>query len=990
MRAGFDLEGLRVLARDGRPWKSLDELAGSEEARAWLESEFPRLAPLLRTDRRRAMGLVGAMLGMAALTSCGQPEEEVLPYVNMPEGLVAGNPLFFATSLPLGGIGRGAVVESREGRPVKVEGNPDHPLTRGASDAFMQADLLGLYDPDRSQTLTRRGTASSWDTFLGEAVPVLAKLGAREGEGLRLLTGAVTSPTFAAQVAGLRDIFPKLRWHRWQPIPPDNPREGARLAFGQTAEPRPRFDQARVILALDADFLGPEPAMPRFAADFAATRRVRRAGPETMSRLHAVEPLLTLTGVMADERLALRSSRIEAFARALGRRFGLGAPGPDLKDDEGRFLDAVARDLEGAGPAGLVVAGRGQPPAVHAIACLINAKLGAVGRTVEFLPPVEAEPVPHLASITDLARDMRAGRVEALFIVEANPVYDAPVDLAFEAAMERVPFRVRLALYDDETSAHCHWHVPAAHPLEAWSDLRGEDGTVGIVQPMIRPLWGGRTAHELLAVLGSNPGASARGLVEAYWREARAGDDFDAWWRAALQRGTVPNTALQPLAVTARTSDLPPPRFGSEEGLELHFPPDPAVYDGRYANNAWLQELPRPLTKQVWGNAVLIGPATASKLGLGDGDLAALALEGRTVEAPVIVQPGQAEETVGLTLGYGRSRLGAIGDGVGVNAYDLRTSQALWAAGGASLAPTGETADPPLIRTQDHHAMAGREIVKEATLATFVDDPNFVLGADDAPPDTTTLYPKWPYPGHAWGMSIDQTVCIGCNACVVACQAENNVPVVGPDEVARGREMHWLRVDRYYKGDPAEPLTLFQPVPCMQCEKAPCEPVCPVGAPVHDSEGLNAQVYNRCVGTRFCQSGCPYKVRRFNFFGYADDDAYANQGTEPFKAARNPEVTVRSRGVMEKCTYCVQRIQRTRIAAEVAGRQLEDGDIQTACQQACPTTAIVFGDLNEAGAEVVALKKEPHDYALLGELGTRPRTTYLARIRNPLSDEGEG
>ncbi len=994
----LDLEALRRLAADGRTWRSVEDLAGGPEAKAWLENEFPRFAPLLKADRRKAMKLMGAVMGMAGLTSCGEPREEILPYVNMPEGLVPGTPMYFASALPLGGIGRGVVVESREGRPVKIEGNPDHPMSLGGSDAFLQAELLTLYDPDRAGAVLRQGQPSSWDTFLGELVPAMARHAARGGEGLAILTEGVTSPTLERQIETLRRGMPKLGWHRWQPIPPDNAYAGAKLAFGRIVQPFWRFDQARVVLALDADFLGADPAMPRFAHDFAALRRVRREGT-AMGRLYVVEPTMSLTGANADARLALRGDGVEAFARALARRLGIEAPGPDLSGAQGRFLDAAVQDLRDAGGGALVVPGLTRPPAVHALAHAINERLGAVGRTVDYLPPVEAEPVEHVASLRSLVGAIAAGEVETLIVVEANPVYDAPADLDFAAALDEVPFKVRLGLYADETSKRCGWHLPATHPLEGWSDVRGLDGTAAIVQPLVRPLWQGRTAHELLAYLSGEADPSARGIVRARWRDAFAGsdEDFEAYWRAALQRGVVAGTGAAPLDVRVRGDlALPPMQPVDAQGLELHVRPDPAVWDGRYANNAWLQELPRPLTKQVWGNALLVAPSTAADLGLKDGDQALLKADGRDVRVVALLQPGQAAGTLVLNLGYGRTRAGAIGDTLGVSAYPFRRADALWTIQGVEAAYAGTPeAGPP--RTQHHHAMQGREIVREATLEEFLRDPNFVLGEDDAPPDTTSLYPKWPYPGHAWGMSIDQTACIGCNACVIACQAENNIPVVGPDEVERGREMHWLRIDRYYKGGPDAPEVLFQPVPCMHCEKAPCEPVCPVAAPVHDHEGLNVQVYNRCVGTRFCQSNCPYKVRRFNFFGYSEGHAYANQGEPSIQAARNPEVTVRGRGVMEKCTYCVQRIQRARIDAEREGRALADGEIVTACQQACPTSAIVFGDLNQEDSEVVRLKAEPHDYGLLVELGTRPRTTYLARIRNPNAalndapnDDGEG
>jgi molybdopterin-containing oxidoreductase family iron-sulfur binding subunit len=981
-RPGFDAIRRRLGDARGRTfWRSLDELCETPAFRAFLEHEFPRhlAAAPEGAGRRHFLKLMAASLGVAGLAACTrQPEERIVPYVRQPEHAIPGHPLYFATAAPLGGYGVGILVESHDGRPTKIEGNPQHPASLGASDAMTQAALLGLYDPDRAQVLTHVGEIRPWSALVDAIGQVRAAQTASGGAGLRLLTGAVGSPTLAAQIEALLGEFPEARWHRWEPAGAFHARQGAVLAFGEAVETQYRFAHARVVVALDADFLMRGPGRIRAARDFAAARRLTGDGPDP-ARLYAAESTLTATGSAADHRIAVRSADVEAIARHLARELGVpaseNADAPVLRTHR-PWVDAVVAELRAFAGQSLVVPGDEQPPAVHALAHAINHRLGNAGTTVVYTAPVPAEPVQDdAASLRALVADMRAGTVECLVIVGGNPVYDAPADLDFAGGLDDVPLTIRLGLHDDETSERCHWTVPEAHFLESWSDVRAFDGTVSIVQPLIAPLYEGRSAHELLAALAGRPGATSHKLVREHWRGRLPGGDDESAWRRALHDGVVAGTASPPRPVTLRanmTARLPAPA-PSAGGLELVLRPDPFLHDGRFANDGWLQEIPSPITQLTWDNAALLAPATAARLGLQNEDVAELRLGDRTLEAPVWIVPGHAADSVTLHLGYGRRRAGRVGTGAGVDAYALRTSEALAGGTGLTLRATGHTY--PLAATQLHHAMEGRDLVRRATLAAYRTDPHFAQRHE--PDAAESLYAPHPYEGNAWGMVIDLGACIGCNACVAACTAENNIPLVGKEEVARGHELQWLRVDRYYEGNPDAPRVLHQPVPCMHCENAPCEVVCPVNATVHSGEGLNEMVYNRCVGTRYCSNNCPYKVRRFNFFRYADWES------EPLAMARNPDVSVRSRGVMEKCTYCVQRIEQVRIGAAKESRAIRDGEVVTACQQACPTEAIVFGNLNDPASRVARLRADPRNYGLLAELGTRPRTTYLAAVGNP-------
>ncbi|HET6632701.1 MAG TPA: TAT-variant-translocated molybdopterin oxidoreductase [Rhodanobacteraceae bacterium] len=957
-------------ARGPRFWRALEELADSEAFRRDLRGAFPRLADAAAMDRRGFLKFLGVSLALAGLAGCSAPPQgEMVPWVRQPERMDGDLPQFYASALPTAGYAVGVLVESHMGRPTKIEGNPKHPASLGATDARLQAAVWQVWDPDRSQAPLRDGDVASWDDFAEHAL-ALDKRHRRDGSGLRILSGRVLSPTLAAQREALLQRYPSARWIRYEPIGDANTLAGARLAFGRPLLPRHHFERAEVIVALDADFLASFPGHVRYARDFATAR-----APDNgrMGRLYALEPTPSLTGAMADHRWPADMRGVDRFARLLAAELGV-AVARDVPADAALQVRvrAAAADLRAHRGKGLVVAGETQPPHVHALAHLLNRTLGNAGSCVEYIePPAPLEPPAELAA---LVASMRAGRVQTLLVLGANPVYDAPSDLRFADALARVGDSIHHGLYRDETARACRWHLPQSHALEAWSDSLDSDGRASIVQPLLRPLYDSRSAHELLAMLTGGE-SDGRALVRATW-QARMGDGFEARWRTSLQEGLLPAPPAAPVRVRAASAfvaELPPlPKPAGEAPLELLFRPDPSLWDGRDANNGWLQELPRPLTQLTWRNAALVAPALAERMQLANGDVVELRLHGQRVRAPIWIMPGQAPRSVTVHLGFGRRAAGRVGDGVGFDAYPLRQSRMFWAAHGLQLKATGEHVE--LAATQHHFTTEASDPIHVLTLEELV-----AKASAPAEPGAAqqSLYPPREPGDYSWGMAIDLNACIGCKACTIACQAENNIPVVGADEVRRGREMHWIRVDRYYEGDPAAPGTQHQPVPCMMCEDAPCEIVCPVGATLHDSEGLNLQVYNRCVGTRFCSNNCPYKVRRFNFLQYSD------VLTETYKGQRNPDVSVRNRGVMEKCTYCIQRIERAHIDADKDSRRIADGEVVTACQAVCPTQAIVFGDMGDPDSAVSRAKSSPREYLMLEELNTRPHTSYAARVRNP-------
>jgi len=996
-------------------WRSLAQIDDRPEFRTALEREFPEGASELPegVTRRDMMMLLGASLSLAGLAGCRRPVEQIVPYVAAPEDVVPGIPRYYATTMPFGRSAYGVIVESHEGRPTKIEGNPAHPSTRGASSSRIQASVLGLYDPDRSQSVLRRGTPKSWKDFIAAWGQLAQAHAADQGAGLAILSESFSSPTLARLVTELRARYPRSQWATYDAVSDENRLVGLRLATGLDLDLMLRLDRAAVILALDADPLLSDPEMIRHARGFADGRR---APGGTMNRLYAVEGIYSLTGAMADHRLRLTTGQIAPFLSALAARLeapgAASAAGTGLPGVDPRWIDALAKDLLANRGKGLIVAGDRQAPAVHAAVCALNTHLGNTGTTVTYHETKDAA-LPSVRSLASLVASMKAGAVQTIVVLGGNPVFDAPVDLDFPAALAKVPHSIALGHTLDETAAKAEWHIPRAHYLESWGDARAVGGTLGVVQPLILPLFGGRSAVEVLGAMVAGEDRSGYDIVRETWKPLLGDADFETKWNRVLHDGllagselpeVVPTIAGETFTALARAvanAGSGPGRVqpGTAGRLEVVFVPSPSLHDGRFANDGWLQELPDPLTKLTWDNPALVSPRTAETLGVAGEDLVRLESGGRAIELPVWVVPGMADGVVALTLGYGRSRAGRIGTGVGFDTFRIRTSKAQGFEGGVTLATLGRKYS--LSATQDHGSMEGRPLVRESTVADLRSDhapgeraaegeathaPKSAapgaLGVYEEEAPHFSLWNEHTYDrGPQWGMTIDLNTCIGCNACMTACQSENNVPVVGKVQVAKGREMHWVRVDRYFSGDPAgSPEVVFQPVPCMHCEDAPCEQVCPVAATVHDAQGLNVMVYNRCIGTRYCSNNCPYKVRRFNFFNFTKDTP------DILKLAMNPDVTVRARGVMEKCTYCVQRINRGKIDSKLAGRELHDGDVKTACQQACPTSAIEFGDLRDRSSRVAKAKSDPRNYALLDELNTKPRTTYLAKVRNPNPD----
>ncbi|MGC2697626.1 MAG: TAT-variant-translocated molybdopterin oxidoreductase [Candidatus Angelobacter sp.] len=1004
--ASMELDTVRKkLAQASGPkyWRTLEELADQQAFGELLEREFPRQASewVDPVSRRGFLKLAGASMALAGLAGCTkQPLEQILPYVRQPEQLIPGKPIFYATAMPFHGHALPLLVETHEFRPTKVEGNPQHQASLGATDLFAQASVLGLYDPDRSTLVTYLGEGRPWGEFASAMNSEVAALKATQGAGLRFLTGAVSSPTFGWQMKAVQQLYPQAKWHRWDPVNRDSARAGSKLALGGNYDAIFKFEAADVVLSLDADFLSGEwfPGFVRYARDFMRRRKLDKG--DDMNRLYVAESSPSTTGAKADHRLVLRPSEVESFARALASKIGVSAAGGNLSQEQQAWLDVVAADLMEHKGKCVVVPGEFQSSAVHALAHAINAALGNVGQTVTYIDPVEVDAVEHGQSIRELVSDMNAGKVETLVILGGNPVYNAPVDLEFEKALEKVKLRVQLSLYRNETTDYMHWHVPETHYLETWSDARSYDGVASIIQPMIMPLYEGKSGHELLAILTDQAGISPHDLVQTYWKSQHPTADFEAWWRRSVHDGFISNSPVPVRQVAARLGGLPPLAPANPNAVEIAFRPDPTIYDGSFINNAWLQETPKPLSRNTWDNVAMISPAMAKAWGLylldnqndhqSDAQrIIEVEFQGRKVEAPYWPQPGHPDNAVTLFLGYGQKRAGRVGTGTGYDAYKVRPSAAPYLGGGATINVTQRFWD--IAVTQGHFNMDEREPVKVATLEEFIKNRNFAHKDPqeeprDKPGEPESLYPdyrdkQW-YKEYAWGMSIDLNSCVGCQACAVACQSENNISVVGKEQVQRGREMQWIRIDSYYEGSAANPAVYFQPVPCMQCENAPCESVCPVGATVHSTEGLNDMVYNRCVGTRYCSNNCPYKVRRFNFFLFSNMPG-TDWDTPSLKLGRNPDVSVRSRGVMEKCTYCIQRITAARIASEKEDRRIKDGEIKTACQQVCPTEAITFGDINDQNSAVAKLKNTPRRYDLLAELNTRPRTTYVAAVRNP-------
>ena len=1011
----------RLSASAGKKyWRSLEELVDEPGFGELLENEFPAGVAEYQSDgvsRRNFLKLAGASMALAGLSACTrQPDEPIVPYVKQPEDLIPGIPKFFATTMPFPTGAIPLLVRSNEFRPTKIEGNPQHPASSGATDVFAQASLLDLYDPDRSQNSSFRGEPRNWGDLHNAFDQYKVKTAGSGGAGLRFLSDTVISPTLAWQIQNLLKQFPAAKWYQWDPVNRDSARAASQTLFGQYAEPIYKFDAANVVLSLDADFLSGAhfPGFLRYSRDYIGRRKLM--GNSAMNRLYVVESFHTTAGALADNRLPMRASDIGPFAAALAGMLGAGggAAPQGVTDEEQKFLQALAKDLKANAGASIVLAGEQQPPEVHILAAQINQALGNVGKTVVYTDPVEIVPSDQAAGLRQLVADMNAGKVDMLVILDANPVYTAPVDLDFESAVNKVATSVHLSCYRNETTRVAQWHIHGAHYLESWSDARAYDGTCSLVQPLIAPLYGGHSAHEVVALFSDTPEITAYEVLTTYWRQnGKAGGDFDSNFRKWLHDGIIPNTASPTRSLSPRGGS-PAVKPLDKNAIEIVFRPDPTIYDGRYSNNGWLQECPKPVIRLEWDNAAMMSIDTAANHGFNQEDIIRITVDGRTLEAPVLVVYGMPDNSITLHLGYGREFAGRVGNGYGFNSYAIRSSTAPLIATAEKIEKTEDTYKLAVVQnftlidpkesdpnTQNRSVQGSealrRDIIRVASYDEYKKDPNFVHGERylESPAYDESLYGNYDYTkGYQWGMAVDMNSCVGCNACVIACQAENNSPIVGKEQVKIGRDMKWLRIDAYFTGDLHNPRAFLQPMFCQHCENAPCEPVCPVGATTHSSEGLNVMVYNRCVGTRYCLNNCPYKVRRFNFLLFSDYE------TPSLKPMRNPDVSVRSRGVMEKCTYCVQRINAARIQAEVqevqlqqadpnARRVIKDGEVLTACQQACPTEALVFGNVNDPNSKVSKIKAQPRNYSVLSDINTRPRTTYIANVVNPNLEIGD-
>jgi MoCo/4Fe-4S cofactor protein with predicted Tat translocation signal len=1026
-------------------WRSLEELADGPEIRGQIEKEFPGYDPeeIVALSRRSFMRLMGASLAMAGVTLSGcrrWPEEKLAPYTVTPKGRLPGVTEQYASIMELGGVSRPLLVTSFDGRPIKIEGNPSHPFSWtvegkiGSADAMAQASVLELYDPDRSREVVYRTIeeprVTNWESFRQALDAQLMKLRGTGGAGLAILSETTTSPTTLRLKARLLEAMPGAKWYEYEALSNDNETAGARTAFGQPLRTQLHLDKTAVVVSFDADLLGTHPAHTRYAADWSSRRRSADEGQ--MIRLYMAESCLSITGTVADVRLASKPSRIGLLLAALAAKLGVsGVAAPALSKEEETFIAAAASDLQNSGKLGAVAVGAHLAPQLHHLGHAINEKLGAIGSTVSlFSVPGDDRPT-HLESISAFVSDAQAGRINTLIVFGGNPVYDAPADLSIVKAIAAVPMSVRLGLYEDETSLRCTWHVPRSHYLESWGDGRAWDGTVSVQQPMIEPLYDGKSVNEILALLIGEKVIDGDSLVrQTFAAMLPGGTEFEEKYRTILHDGLQSDSAAEmvsPQLLPGAHFSFPDSAPGS---FEVRYQQSLGCYDGRFANSGWLQEMPDPITKMTWDNPAYLSKKDADDLDVETGDMVTLTLPGGSMDLPVYVLPGQPIGVIGLVLGYGRTCSGNIGNEIGFNVYPLRTIGTFFAADGVTATKAHKSYS--LAMTQNHYLIdalgfeereertGGKfesgKLIHETTLVDFKADTNLFHRNTDGSMSLKQLFnpPMQFNDPHAWGMAVDMNSCIGCNACVIACQAENNIPIVGKEQVMRNRQMHWIRIDRYFKGEPEDPNieVVYQPLMCQHCENAPCEQVCPVAATVHDSEGLNTMVYNRCIGTRYCSNNCPYKVRRFNYLDWQSKDPRGwakpwlnipdtQQREMVDKIKRmvfNPDVTVRMRGVMEKCTYCVQRIHGVQIAKgnidvadsqnNPAARKINDGDIITACQQACPTQAIVFGDLNDPAAKVTQLQKNNRAYPILSELNTRPRTWYLAKVRNP-ADESE-
>jgi len=1024
-------------------WRSLDQLAETPEFNQWVEREFPAGASEFNdpVSRRHFVKIMSAsfLLGGLGFTGCRRPEEHILPFSKMPEGYIHGVAQFYATARPTRGSAVPLLVKSHDGRPTKIEGNPNAPESNGGTDAFTQASILNLYDPDRAMRFTHGGSEKSAAETFDALSGISKKFEATGGEGLSFLLEQSGSPSRDRIQKLIAAKYPKARWFTHEPIDLNTEQQAAAISFGQSVAPEYRLEKARRILSLDCDFLGAEENSFRSIRGYAKGRKLETPADD-MSRLYVVESIFSITGMNADHRLRVQPSQVLALAARLateilkgGNLNGLSQLAASFKGDE-KWIAETAKDLLEHVKGSVVLAGHRQPLAVHLIAHAMNSALGSVGEAVL----LRSVPKTADGSLGDLANALNANQVDTLVVMGGNHAYTASADLNWTATQAKAKTVVRLGYYEDESFAGATWHLPAAHFLESWGDARTADGTVVSIQPLIEPLFNGVTEIEVLARIGGLSVTRPLDIVRETFKSVSGLDLFDEAWKKFLHDGYLANSAWKTVTAQANLGaigqELARAKAPAASELEVIFHRDYSVDDGRYNNNGWLQETPDPITKVVWENVIMVSPATAKAMDLQvirgrtpddlknndlgvteNNDVLEIELNGKKIQGAVWVQPGMADSTIALALGYGRSKVGRVGTGTGYNAYSLRTSESPWMASGAKVTKTGEVRR--VVSTQEHGSMEGRPIIREGNLAQYKAKPGFAKNMDleahapNAGPIYTHPYNSHPAlksDVHQWGMSIDMNSCVGCNACVVACQSENNIPIVGKDQVNKGREMHWMRIDRYYAGDVADPQVANQPMLCQHCESAPCESVCPVNATVHDEEGLNIMAYNRCVGTRYCGNNCAWKVRRFNFFDFnkrPNDFADMSKGAvgklylgplakrEPLeydliKMLSNPDVTVRMRGVMEKCSFCIQRIEGAKISQKVkAGAsndvRVPEGAFTTACAQVCPAEAIVFGNILDEASRVSKLKKQERDYAVLGFLDTKPRLTYLARIRNP-------
>jgi len=1002
-------------------WKSLNELANNKEYKKFAEREFPENATELgdQVSRRSFLRVMGASIALAGFAACRRPVQKIMPYSQQPEEVTPGIPLYYASAMPFQDALTGIVVENHEGRPTKVEGNELHPASLGSSSKFNLASMLQMYDPDRSRYVSSDGERTSFENF----VSFCSEHFADTGRNIAFISEANSSPTFNRIKEQAMDRFPNARWVTYEPFGEDNPVEGTNIAFGQRLRTVNHFDEANIIISFDDDFLNPAHHKNSVENTKKFTQARKVTSPEDeMARLYAIESTFSVTGSNADNRLRVKSSEVPLFIYALAAELsgsvnGLSAfSGYSNKFSNHEWIAALAEDLLENEGASVLTAGNEHAPEVHAAVAAINSALGNAGSTVTYHEVPHFDEQDNRVAFTELVAAMSNGEVDTVVLVGTNPAYTAPGDLGFAEALENVSTSIHLSDYVNETSKLCNWHINRAHYLEAWGDGYGYTGTRSIIQPQIEPLFSGISEIEFLNAVATGNQTKGYELVQETWRGYhRSG--FQSTWEKILHDGVDESTDTFPTATVSITGNFSGQMSqalysaSSSEGIELVLRPDSKLFDGRYANNGWLQELPDPMSKITWDNVALMSPATAVQLGIEAAGLGvanvekvAITVNGNTVEIPAWVQPGHADDSITVTVGYGREGIGKVANGAGVDTYPLRSTQAMLYATDISIEKTGERYE--IACTQDHNSMEGRSLLRYATLQEYRDNPEFssyesaynaelpgeAYAKENDSENLMSIFnsideQEYPEDEPQWGMSIDLNSCIGCGTCTIACQAENNIPVIGKREVSNGREMHWIRNDRYFEGDANDPKALHQPVPCMHCELAPCEQVCPVAATTHSDDGMNQMTYNRCIGTRYCANNCPYKVRRFNFFNYTKEFLTTGNDPEVVQMAMNPEVTVRFRGVMEKCTYCVQRVNRAKINRKIETdgetKKPVDGSVKTACQQACPSDAIYFGDLTDPDSKVVETKKNNRNYLLLEELNTRPRTSYLAKLRNP-------